>query len=76
MLGILARLGHVLYWLGCIAAVVAFLVSGSITAFGSPHDLLTSAGLFLFGGAVWALPIWLVGLGSRYILSGGKKQHG
>src|SRR5262245_40856077 len=28
MLGILARLGHVFYWLGCIAAVCVFLGIG------------------------------------------------
>jgi hypothetical protein len=38
MLGILARLGHVLYWLGCIAAVGVFAVVAAVVLVGAFNE--------------------------------------
>jgi hypothetical protein len=73
MVGILARLGHVLYWLGCIAAFITFLFLGLASAKGAP-DVAQTVPAFLLGGTVYGLPVWLVGLACRYVLAGPKRR--
>jgi uncharacterized membrane-anchored protein len=58
----LARLGNVLYWLGCGLAIVVTAV-GAVIA----HD--TGLGFFVAALVIAAL-IWLVGRACRYVLSG------
>ena len=64
----LARLGDVLYWLACIAAVGTFSVPVAVAEFsgGSAPPPLVAAVIL---GAALAIPVWLVGLACRYILS-------
>jgi hypothetical protein len=62
----LARLGDVLYWLGCVLAAI-LVVGGAVFWFrdNSADDP------YLFSVvAVAAFAIWVVGLACRYILSG------
>jgi hypothetical protein len=60
----MARLGNVIYWLGCIAAGIT-LVSGAFEAisgaFRSPWYFL----IIVLAAAI----IWLVGWGFRYFYS-------
>jgi hypothetical protein len=63
---VLARLGDLLYWLGCILAGVV-VVWGAIFCFrgGSTDDVY-----LLPVAAVAAFAIWVIGMAFRYILSG------
>jgi hypothetical protein len=74
MLAILARFGHVLYWFGCIAAVITFLFVGS-ASMGKQPAFPEAVLQFLLGGALYAIPVWLVGLACRYVLSGPKLRR-
>jgi hypothetical protein len=75
MLGILARLGHVLYWLGCIAAVITFLFFGAASMGKGELSFPEVVPQFLLGGALYAIPVWLMGLACRYVLSGPKRRR-
>jgi hypothetical protein len=60
-----AKLGNILYWLGCVVAVLLFAV-GAFVWFNRTHpgDLVTT--LILIGlGAI----VWLVGRVCRYVLA-------
>lgn len=62
----LARLGDVLYWIGCILAVIV-VVWGAVFCFGGEH----AGDPYLFSiVAVAAFSIWVIGRALRYILSG------
>jgi hypothetical protein len=63
---LLARLGDVLYWLGCILAAVV-VVWGALFCFrGNSAD-----DPYLFSVvAVAAFAIWVIGLACRHLLSG------
>ena len=63
---VLARLGDVLYWLGCIlAAIVAGW--GAVVCFRGEHG----GDPYLFSVvAVAAFSVWVIGRALRYILSG------
>jgi len=61
-----ARLGIILYWLGCIVA--AFIVSAAIAFYvteGSADDLPAVGFLILIAAIVWA-----IGRACRYVLAG------
>lgn len=62
----LARLGNVVYWLGCIlaAATVAFWV----VLVHTTNDGRDAFGVALF--AIVAVGFWLIGRAFRYVLSG------
>ena len=62
----LARLGDVLYWLGCILAAIV-VVWGALFCFRA--DQGDDPYLFLIV-AVAAFSIWVIGRAFRYILSG------
>jgi hypothetical protein len=103
MLGILARLGYVIYWLGCVALVCAVVIGGGLALYDlslwvtgewSKYSVRTEdwledwlqdwlhfyglssfrpgyiigTGIALVGSGAVA---WVIGLGARYILSGG-----
>jgi hypothetical protein len=70
-MGILARLGHVIYWIFSGAAVLAFLAIVA-SAFNDRNIPADDRAYALAGAVLFALPLWLVGLGCRYILSGPK----
>ena len=61
-----ARLGNVLYWLGCIVAVVTAAI-GAFVWFNrtEPGDVVTVIIL-----VVLAAIAWLIGRGCRYVLAG------
>ena len=62
----LARLGDVLYWLGCILAAIV-VVWGGVFAFRGEH----ADDPYLFCVvAVAAFSIWVIGRALRFILSG------
>jgi hypothetical protein len=60
---VLARLGHVLYWIGCIVAVVVLLA-------GAAAWLAPGPPAFMVLGAIAAVIAWLIGRACRYVLSG------
>lgn len=63
---VLARLGDVLYWLGCILAAIV-VVWGAVFFFRGDQD----GDPYLFSVvAVAAFAIWVIGRALRYILSG------
>jgi hypothetical protein len=68
----LARLGNVLYWLGCIVAALVF-VSGeafmSIIA-DSPRTTLFDYVVIFGVVGIIAIIIWLIGRACRYVLAG------
>lgn len=65
-----ARLGNVLYWTGCILALLALIV-GTLTAVGDTADPVDYRWyLFALFGAGPALALWLVGRACRYVLAG------
>ena len=68
----LARLGNVIYWLGCILAVLFCVVMFAIADFNLPNANVWLGVLIIAG---YAFGIWLVGLAIRYILGGGKTQQ-
>jgi hypothetical protein len=60
-----ARLGNVLYWLGCgVAAVFALLVALLIV--GPGKDAVYYGSIY----AVIAIGAWLLGRACRYVLAG------
>lgn len=61
----LGRLGNVLYWAGCIFAVLGF-VHGVVTAEFAGRD----GTLQFLHGLFYGLPFWLLGLAARYVLTG------
>jgi hypothetical protein len=62
---VLARLGDVLYWLGCLFAAIV-VVWGAIFCFGDN----SADDPYLFSlVAVAAFAVWVIGLACRYILS-------
>jgi hypothetical protein len=66
----LARLGNVLYWLGCILAGFAVICAIAMVVIPSnPNDTPVSSGLPIVF-AVGAFMIWLIGRALRYILAG------
>jgi hypothetical protein len=61
---VLARLGNVIYWIGCIAAGITVVAGGFETisgAFDSPWYFL----IVVLAAAI----IWLMGWGFRYFYS-------
>jgi hypothetical protein len=61
---VLARLGNVIYWMGCIAAGIT-VVAGGFEAISGAFD---SPWYFLIVVLVAAI-IWLMGWGFRYFYS-------
>lgn len=59
-----ARLGLLLYWVGCAAAAVAAVVGAFVFATTDPRPDL----LIFF--AVIAGLVWVAGRGARYVLAG------
>jgi hypothetical protein len=64
----LARLGSVLYWFGCIVAAV-FIAAGATEWFGEAQYRKDGYGTVI-GFAVGALIVWLIGRAFRYVLAG------
>jgi hypothetical protein len=63
---VLARLGDLLYWIGCILAATV-VVWGAVFCFRGDH----ADDPYLFSlVAVAAFSIWVIGRALRYILSG------
>jgi hypothetical protein len=63
---VLARLGDVLYWIGCVLAAIV-VVWGAVFCFAG--DRADDPYLFSLV-AVAAFSIWVIGRACRYILSG------
>lgn len=61
----LARLGNVLYWLGCIVAGLIIVADGWDYYMEGTQD----KGAYVFI-AVIALVVWVVGRACRYVLAG------
>ena len=61
-----ARLGNVLYWLGCIVAAIVVIYDVTL---GLANDWQDPAFLYI-RTAILAVAIWLVGRACRYVLSG------
>jgi hypothetical protein len=62
-----ARIGNVLYWIGCIAALLLVAV-GAILWGTDGHTKLENIGMLLFPGII-ALIAWGIGKACRYILT-------
>lgn len=62
----LVRLGQVLYWAGCIAAVLILIAGFLLFSGTSGGDLLLYAGLT----AICAALTFLLGRAARYVLAG------
>lgn len=60
-----ARLGNVLYWLGCAGAVFGVGLAGVVAL--NPGD---DAGQWMFHYILAGALAWLVGRGARYVLAG------
>ena len=63
MLSLLAKLGVVLYWLGCSLAVVLLIIAGLLLG-GNPNY----PGAAFVGGV--GVVCWLVGRACMYVLAG------
>jgi hypothetical protein len=63
----LSRLGNVLYWLGC-AAAVGTIVIAAFTVISDAY--FRSEPLIYIFPIVIALMFWLIGRACRYVLSG------
>ena len=63
MLSLLAKLGVVLYWLGCLLAVVLLIIAGLLLG-GNPNY----QGAAFVGGV--SVVCWLVGRACMYVLAG------
>ena len=64
----LARLGNLLYWFGCIVAAV-IIATGAAVWFGEAQYRKDGYGIVI-GSAVAALIVWLIGRAFRYVLAG------
>jgi hypothetical protein len=64
-----ARLGNVLYWIGCIVAALILLYDGVLLSLEEPTQLARDFSVFVFI-AIAALVVWLIGRACRYVLSG------
>lgn len=60
-----ARLGHVLYWLCCIVAAIILAAFVARVANGVREDFFD---FFLF--VIIAFVVWLIGRAIRYVLAG------
>jgi hypothetical protein len=58
------RLGHVLYWAGCVAAILTIAI-GVFLSWGERHTW--EVGVVTF---VIAVLFWLIGRACRYVLVG------
>lgn len=67
----LARLGHVLYWVGCIFA--ALTIGAGALVWVAEGRVRSDGATVLAGFAVCAVVIWLIGMACRYVLSGPAK---
>ena len=61
----LARLGHVLYWAGCLLAVPPLILGVMVLADRKP-DAWMGLGFY----TVVAVVIWLIGRACKYVLAG------
>jgi hypothetical protein len=59
----LARLGDVLYWTGCLLAALLLVAAG---AYYKVEDIKTAELIFLIG---FAVIVWLIGRACRYVLA-------
>jgi hypothetical protein len=64
-----ARLGNVLYWIGCGVAVL-LVASGIMLWVGEGYTRSDHGIPGLIGFAVMAVLCWLIGRACRYVLSG------
>jgi hypothetical protein len=64
----LARLGDVLYWLGCILAGLT-VAAGAFLWFAEGHARKDGIAV-VAGFLVFALILWLIGRACRYVLAG------
>lgn len=60
-----ARLGNVLYWLGCVVGAIFLAVLGFVAI--NPGE---GAALWMLIYALLAVSAWLLGRAIRYILAG------
>lgn len=60
-----ARLGHALYWIGCVSALL--LAAGATWVLAETGDRRIGFILFVYAPA---LAVWFLGKVSRYVLSG------
>jgi hypothetical protein len=63
----LARLGHIGYWLGCVLAAVALVTGVFILQHGPDQDYRWVVYVASIGGAV---VLWLLGRACKYFLAG------
>jgi hypothetical protein len=63
----LARMGHLLYWLGCGLAVVALVSGEFVIQHGPDQDSRWVVYVASIGGAVLC---WLLGRACKYFLAG------
>jgi hypothetical protein len=59
----LARLGDVLYWTGCLLTALLLVAAG---AYYKVEDIKTAELIFLIG---FAVIVWLIGRACRYVLA-------
>jgi hypothetical protein len=67
-----ARLGHVLYWVGCAFALL-FVGDAALIAYGIDYNGPDASVGYLFAGITGAAGVcaWLIGRAARYVLAGG-----
>ena len=64
-----ARLGHVLYWLSCIIAVLLLALAAYGWFQDTPAQRPLDESVYIFL-AIAAFVVWLIGRACRYVLSG------
>jgi hypothetical protein len=65
------RLGNVLYWAGCLIAPIAFMYgAGKTTMVFIKANAPIEDGFALLTGLLYSIPVYLIGLAARYILTG------
>jgi hypothetical protein len=64
----LAKLGKVIYWLGCILA--ALIIAAAIAEWFGEAQYRPNGWVIIFEFAVFAFVVWVIGRTCRYVLSG------
>ncbi len=67
IMGVLTRLGNVLYWISCGIAILLVLYGVYGLVVNIPQDNIKGGLAFAFWWSLLGAVVWLIGLVSRYI---------